>query len=144
MQMRMIELLNRKSILTLNQNFARFIVEVQDVKYNPAHDPYEPGEMYVDDSEDLRFVTQEECDVWNEEEQAEFEKNRDRIDTQPSKFIDQKVFTLNESEFSHYLQKLGNSIENLTRELKWESTIFLLDYPTPWLSQENDYEPVKH
>lgn len=139
----MIELLDRKSILNLNKTFASFILEVQDAKYNPIHNPNEPGEMYVDDSEKPRYVSQEECDKWNKEEQMEFDQNRDKVETEPIKFIEERVFTFSEAEIDQYLNNLGNGLENLNKQLDWQSTIFLLDYPTPWLSQDNDYEPVK-
>lgn len=139
----MIELLDRNKILHLNKTFASFILEVQDAKYNPIHNPNEPGEMYIDDSEEPRYVSQEECDKWNKEEQLEFDKNSDKIQIDPIKFIDELIFTFSKTKFDHYLDKLGNGLETLTKQLDWQSIIFLLDYPTPWLSQDNDYEPVK-
>ncbi len=138
----MIELLDRKSILNLNMASASIILEVQDAKYNPIHNQNELGEMYMDDSEKPRFVSQEKCGKWNKEEQMEFDQIRDKVEVELIKFIEERVFTFPEAEIEQYLDKLGSGLECLNKQLHWQSTIFLLDYPTPWLSQNNDNELV--
>lgn len=62
---------------------ASFILDLQDATYNPTldHNKNEPGEMYVEDNELPRFVSQEECDRWNEEVFEEDQKRRDYLET---------------------------------------------------------------
>lgn len=141
----MIELLDRQSTLKLNKTFTSFIIDVQDAKYNPVHSPYESGTMYFDDSEKPRYVSQDECDKWNKERLSEFNQNKDTADTDTlnDKYIDEVVFTFSEHQIDQYLDKLSNGLDYLTEQLDWKAVIFLLDYPTPWLNQENDYQPVK-
>ncbi|MEO7991266.1 MAG: hypothetical protein ABI663_17075 [Chryseolinea sp.] len=141
----MIELIDRQSILKLNKIFASFIVDVQNVKYNPINDLYSPGIMFVDDNENPRNVSQEECDIWNNERQIEFDQSKDKIDAVSikDKYIDEIVFKSPTNKADLYTEQLGRGLESFTNNLHWESTIFLLEYPTPWLSQDNDFEPVK-
>jgi hypothetical protein len=139
----MIELLDRKKLLSLNQTFAAFILNIQDAKYNPMHNRYEPGIMYVEDDEKARYVSKDECDKWNREEQVGFDQIRDKIQVKPQKFIDELVFKLPHSEINQYLENLSDALENLNKKLEWQSILFLLEYPTPWLWQANDFEPVK-
>lgn len=139
----MIELLDRKKILDLNRSFSSFIVEVQDAKYNPVHYPNEAGEMHTDDSAEPRYVSQEECDKWNKEEQLKFDQDRDKVEIEPIEFIDELVFKFPETDIDQYITELSNGLDYLTRQLAWQATIVLLEYPTPWLSQDNNHEPAK-
>lgn len=144
----MIELLNRKEIFKLNKTFASFIVDVQDTTYNPTHEhnKYEPGEMYVEDYEQPRFVSQEECDKWNEQAFEEYQKRKDTIDTVSirEKHKGESIYNLPNTEIDKYIENLADTILELSDRLQWKSVIFLLDYSTPWLYQDNDYEPVKN
>jgi hypothetical protein len=143
----MIELLNRKKILTLNQTFASFIVDIQNAKYNPALDynKYKPGNMHVEDDEKSRYVSQEECDKWNEEELARYEKSKDNIEVNPieTNFKGEVIYNLPGTDINNYIEILSDSIVTLCDRLQWKSVIFLLEYSTPWLYQNNDYKPVK-
>ncbi|RYD83594.1 MAG: hypothetical protein EOP53_00395 [Sphingobacteriales bacterium] len=141
----MIKLLTRKEALEKNPLFASFIVSVQDAKYNPAKDyhMYKPQKMWVDDV--LRFVTQEECDQWNLEELEEFSKRKDSptllVDLK-DKFSGSKTFGFEPTSIENHIEKLSESIEKLSIKLN-QSFFFLLDYKTPWLYQENDFEPIQ-
>jgi hypothetical protein len=143
----MIELLNRNETLSLNKSFASFIVDLQSAKYNPSLDynKYKPGNMYVEDDEKSRYVTQEECDKWNEEELAKYEKSKDNIEVNPIKtnLKGEPIYTFPKTDINNYIENLSDSIVKLCERLEWKSVIFLLEYSTPWLFQNNDYEPVK-
>ena len=143
----MLQLLDRKKILDLNKTFASVIISVQDVTYNPIHklNINTPGEMYLGDSESPRFVDQDECDKMNFEAQQEFENRRDKIEvvSVKDKFCGFHVFTLRPKNIVEYLYKLTSDIEVITNQLQWDKILFLMDYDTPWLYQENDYPSVK-
>jgi hypothetical protein len=144
----MIELLDRQEIFKLNKTFASFIVDIQDTTYNPTldHNKNEPGEMYVDDNELPRFVSQEECDKWNEEAFEEYQKRRDYLETISIKEKHRGgiIYNFQKDRIDKYVENLAESISALSNKLQWKSVLFLLDYPTPWLHQDNDYEPVKN
>ena len=142
----MIELLDRKNTLRLNKTFASAIVDFQHVQYNPdsPDNIYEPGEMYMDDSDEPRFVSQKECDELNREARREYEIKRDVSDVISIKdnFAGTLIYSAPNSDIDTYELNLANSINKLSAGLKWDSVIVILDYSTPWLSQENDYKPA--
>lgn len=145
----MTELLDRQQVFKLNRTFASFIADVQDAKYNPTKDynKYEPGEMYVDDSDKPRFVSQEECDKWNAEAFEEYLKRKDSIEPFSLKDKHAEEITyklLHTADIDNYIDKLADTIVALSDRLNWKAVIFLLDYSTPWLYQDNDYKPVKN
>ena len=141
----MIKLLTRKEALEINPLFAAFIVSIQDAKYNPSKDYhiYKPGKMWVDDV--LRNVTQEECDQWNLEELEDFNKKKDSpkllVDLK-DKFSGSITLGFEPKTLENHIEELANCIENLALKLD-QPFIFLLDYTTPWLYQENDFEPIQ-
>ncbi len=144
----MTELLNRQQIFKLNRTFASFIADVQDTQYNPTLDynKYKPGEMYVDDSDKSRFVSQEECDKWNAEEFEKFLKRKDRVEPFPLKYrhAGEVTYKLSHTaDIDSYIEILADTIVILSDRLNWKAVIFLLDYSTPWLYQDNDYKQVK-
>ncbi len=142
------ELLGRPQVFKLNRTFASFIADVQDAQYNPTLDynKYEPGEMYVDDSDKPRFVSQEECDKWNAEAFEEYLKRKDNIEpfSIKDRHVGEVTYKLsNTADIDSYIDKLGDTVVALSDRLNWKAVLFLLDYSTPWLSQDNDYKPVK-
>jgi hypothetical protein len=141
----MIELIDRHSILKLNKTFASFIVDIQNVKYNPINNLYSPGTMFVDDSEKPRYVSQEECDIWNKEREVEFNQRKDKIETVSvkDKYINEIVFRFPTNKADEYVDQIGRGLESFTNKLSWKSIMFLLEYPTLWLDQDNDFAPVK-
>jgi hypothetical protein len=143
----MIELLERQDIFKLNETFASFIADVQDAKYNPTLDynKYEPCEMYVDESEELRFVSQQECDEWNSKAFEEHLKNKDNISqiSIKERHAGEIAYNFPHDNMEKYIENLANGIVELSNRLQWKAVIFLLDYSTPWLHQDNDYKPVK-
>ncbi len=141
----MIKLLIRKEALEINPLFASFIVSVQDAKYNPSKDYniYKPKKMWVDHV--LRFVTQEECDKWNLKELEDFNKGKDYFEKSlnlKEKFCGSKTFGFEINSIENHIEKLSESIEKLSLKLN-QQFLFLLDYSTPWLYQENDFEPIQ-
>lgn len=142
----MIELLERQEIFKLNKIFASFIIEGQEVQYNPMFDynKYFPELMLVDD-EAPRFVTQAECDQWNEEENEEYLRKKDSFESIniAEKHVGEIVYNLSYSEIDTYVENLADGILKLAEELNWQSVLFLLDYSTPWLYQKNNHKPVK-
>lgn len=119
---------NRSAIFALNKTFAAFILEVQDATYNPSHD-----------------YNKDENDQWNKDRYEEFLKKKDHFETPPikDKHTGNIVYQLPHATLEAYLENLSNAVSELSDKLQWKSVIFLLDYPTPWLDQDNDYEPVK-
>ncbi|MCF8255726.1 MAG: hypothetical protein K9J84_14205, partial [Bacteroidia bacterium] len=144
----MIEILDRQQIFKLNRTFASFIIDVQDAQYNPTldHNKYEPGEMYVEASDKPRFVSQEVCDKWNAEASEEFLKRKDNIElfSIKGRHAGEMTYALpHAADIYGYIEKLAETIVVLSDRLNWKAVIFLLDYSTPWLNQNNDYKPVK-
>lgn len=144
----MIEILDRHQIFKLNRTFASFIIDVQDALYNPTLDynKYEPGKMYVEDSDKPRFVSQEECDKWNAEAFEEYLKRKDNTElfSIKDRHAGETTYALSHAaDIDTYVEKLAETIVMLSDRLNWKAVIFLLDYSTPWLSQKNDYKPVK-
>ncbi|MDF2454514.1 MAG: hypothetical protein K0R51_507 [Cytophagaceae bacterium] len=144
----MIELLERNKALECNKNLASFIVDFQKVRYDPSVNDnlYKAGEiMYVEGGSEPRVITKEESDKWNKEAIDAYEGNRDHIETISiaQNFKGSVIYRSTPTAIHAYASHLAARIKELTECLNWESIIFLLDYSTPWLQQENDYEPVK-
>ena len=143
----MIVLLKRNEILKLNSTFGAFVLENQDAKYNPSLDynKYKPGMMYVENSEKSRYVSQEECDRWNQEAFEKYEQRRDKFDTisLKGKYKGEVIYNFPKAAINDYINNLASGLVELFSTLNWQAVIFLLDYPTPWLSQDNIYTPVK-
>jgi hypothetical protein len=141
----MIERLSRHEILKLNATLAAFIVDIQDVHYNPMQDypRYEAGDMHVEGV--MRYVSQAEADTWNEADLIEYNNNKDIIDTIPTHegFKGSAIYNFPKADIDTYIQSLSKGIVAICTQLHWESVIFLLEYTTPWLYQKNNYPPVK-
>ncbi|MDB5272307.1 MAG: hypothetical protein JWO58_674 [Chitinophagaceae bacterium] len=133
----MIELLSREEALACNKTLASYIVDLQNLLYNPSlsGNLLEPGEIY----------SQEECDESNKEMTEAYEKKKDQVSVIPIKenFKGRIIYTFSEKEVNRYLNHLASTFAILADKLQWRSVIFLLDYSTPWLSQKNDCEPVQ-
>jgi hypothetical protein len=143
----MIELLSRNEILKLNKTFASFIIEWQDQEYNPSlkHNRFNAGTMYDMRLNKLRYYSQEEVDSINEERLQIFNREKDNTDTASieENYTATLVYNFPYAPIENYAENLAKGLVMLAERLNWESTIFLLVYPTPWFSQENDHEPVK-
>lgn len=120
---------------------------VQDLIYNRMldHNKYKPCEMYFEDSEESRFVTQEECDKLNKEDYEDYLKRKDNFEVLDIEedYSGSLVYGLPMCKIDTYVDNLSESIMKLSEELKLQSVFFLLDYSTPWLYQNNDFKPVK-
>jgi hypothetical protein len=143
----MIELLERQEIFKLNKTFASFVIDVQDAKYNPLLDynSYKAGDVYFDDNDKSRLLTQEECDKLNNEKNEEYLKRKDYFETLNLKkrHSGEMIYKLPFSDLDTYLESLSDGILKLSEKLNWQSVVFLLDYSTPWLYQDNDYKPAR-
>jgi hypothetical protein len=144
----MIELLDRQQIFKLNKTFASFIAGVQNAMYNPMLDynKYTPGVMYVDSSDKPRFVSQEECDKWNEQAFESYLKRKDKVEpfAIDEKHAGEVIYKLTSAaDIPAYIDNLSDTIVAFADRLHWQAVVFLLDYSTPWLHQDNDYKPVK-
>jgi hypothetical protein len=53
------------------------------------------------------------------------------------------ILTLSSKTFKGYTKLLGNELTKLANGLGFETLIFLGDTNTAWLSQDNDFKPVK-
>jgi hypothetical protein len=135
-------LISRQDAFALSPTFADYLTAVQDSLYNPSNDPYEPGEMYVDDSEEPRYVSQDEVDKWNAEEFAKYEAERDEYHGERREVLEELIFEGPEVPLPQYLEILSKSLEKLLEETGAKSLLFMLAYPTPWLSQKNKFPPV--
>ena len=144
----MIQTLSRKEILKMNKSFAKFISDIQDIKYNPAteENKYTEGYMILDEDEEARFVSQDESDIMTQTEYKEYLSIKDNIEFPQftNKYFGNKVYNLPNNEVDIYVENLAKTIEKFCKNLKWESVLFLLEYPTPWLSQKNSFKPVKN
>lgn len=144
----MIELINRKTLLGYNKKFGSQIVEFQNIMYNPLVNGNFciSGEVFFDDeiTGEHRLMTQKECDDWNKEASEEFEKNKDVVDSISIKghFKGSLVFSCQLADAETYISSLANSIRELSIKMNWGETIFILNYSTPWLYQQNNYAPV--
>lgn len=143
----MITLLTRQELLALNPIFAAYIIEIQDANYNPLRDynKEKPGMAYFGEEEGSRYISQEECDVNNEQAYAVFLQKKDTYDTisLKGKHVGEAVYNFQHAPLEQYLDLLANGFVQLCTELQWDSVLFLLDYSTPWLYQNNDFEPVQ-
>ncbi|MBD3635707.1 MAG: hypothetical protein HUJ25_00060 [Crocinitomicaceae bacterium] len=65
------------------------------------------------------------------------------FDSQQSlKYFGGKTYKSDANSSEDYLIHIAESLEKLRIELSQDSLLIMGDYPTPWLSQKNDYPPV--
>lgn len=145
----MIELLQRKPALELNETFASFIIASQQIRYDPSVNGsiYESGEIIYlnNDSPEPKAITQEESDTLNREAIEEYKSRRDHIDiiSDIQTFKSSSLYQCTLTDIHTYASNLGTSIKELSNSMNWPSVIFLLDYSIHWSYQDNDYEPVR-
>lgn len=134
-------MISREQALT-NEVFASFISKWQK-RYDPSEDPYmtEAGNYYDYEIDKERYFDQDEIDEINKRELDEFYKRKDNVQIKDFEYFGELIYNLNYTDIIIYSIEIGNIIEQLSKALN-EEIIFILDYTIPWLSQENEYEPV--
>ncbi|MCX2743168.1 hypothetical protein OO013_04790 [Mangrovivirga sp. M17] len=142
----MIKILSRKETLEYNSTLASFIVKVQEDKYSPEKNQMllEPGEHYDDQIGEYRSFNREECNRINEELLTEFNRKADKINVKslPKKFTF-KVYDFPAASMSDLVLQIGLTFQKISNQLNAGPVLFMNDFAVPWLSQKNDYAPVK-
>lgn len=142
---------SRKEILEINPSFTQFILNLQ-ISFKPP--PFEAGDR-VDsvsfnlkgDKEGVALLTQENADELNSDRNKVFEKNRDKNPFSKKtelEFIGSHLYKSSKENTTDYLSDISDIIEMIRIELGETSLMILGVENTPWLYQENDYEPVKN
>lgn len=137
----------RHSILKLNEVFTNHLIEVQIAKYKPSDDEYAEGDnIILDDSNKVVTLTKEQADELNAEDRKYFESKKDNTPfdlNKKFKRVRSTTLISGQKDSHSYLKDLGQSLEKLRLKLKSSDLIVLGDWPIPWLSQNNDYQPAK-
>ncbi|MDH5608700.1 MAG: hypothetical protein OEY56_04415 [Cyclobacteriaceae bacterium] len=137
----------RHNILKLNEVFARHLIDVQTAKHKPSEDEYSEGDRIIlDDSNKAVTLTKEKAEELNAEDRKYFDSKRDLnpFDSDKKfKWIARATLISSKKDSDSYLHDLGESLEKLRLKLNSKDLITLGDWSTPWLSQDNDYKPVK-
>lgn len=142
----MILLLERKEILRINSTFTAFIAKYQLKMNDPFYknNATKPGEMYDPELGEVRYYTQEECDLINSKRLDEYNKGKDQFEPglklQP--FVGTTLFNYPQAPIKTYIRNLAVGLTHLTGAMGWKYLIFMLELGVPWLYQENDYPPV--
>ena len=137
---------SRKQILEINPAFTRFIMDLQ-LSYKP--EPYEEGESVILDLDDDEgtILSKELTGKLNTEQFEAFEKSRDInpfLNSDKLEFIESRLLISPKESTTEYLNDIAYSLEKLRVELKESHLMILGVQNTPWLSQENEYLPVKN
>ena len=134
-------LISRKQALH-NEVFASFIGTWQK-RFDPREDPYmtTPGNYFDWEQDKERYYDQIEIDLINKQELDEFLERKDDVTIKKYEYFGELKYNLNFKDIFIYSIEIGKILERLSDELNAE-LIFILDYDVPWLSQENDFEPV--
>ena len=113
-------------------------------RFDPREEPYmtRPGNYYDWEIDKERYYDQNEIDKINSQELEEYLNKKDNVLIKEFEYVGELKYKLNYKDIFIYSIELGKILEKLANELD-SQIIFILDYNVPWLSQENDYEPVK-
>ena len=141
---------SRKETLEINPAFSKFILDLQ-LSYKP--EPYEEGDR-VDsvsfnlegDDEGTAILTKEIAKKLTIEQNEEFEKNRDKNPFSNSinlDFLESRLIISSKENSEDYLYDIARALEQIRMELNESDLIILGVENTPWLIQENDYQPVE-
>jgi hypothetical protein len=144
----MIELLSRSQTLALNKTFAAYIVQSQDIQYNPAHEQisFTPGQPYYDPVKgEAVTYSRRECKKLNDALLKTYNENKDSVETETldGKYAGTSIFNFPPNDIDSYVETLAEGMVEMSEKLGWLSVFVLPDYSIPWLKQENDYAPVK-
>lgn len=139
-----IEFLSRETILKQNQIFARHIHNAQ-LAFAP--DLFEPGEEVLldDESDEATALTVEMADKLNREANDQWLQGCDPFDPQPPQIEESGtlVAELPCRTFDLFAETIGGKVEALCHALSWDILLVLPVSVTPYLTQENDFPPVK-
>lgn len=141
----MIKPYSREEILNLNKVFTHHLLDVQDAKHNPKNSEYVVGqEVILDDSNKSIVLTKELADKLNQNDWDHYQAKRDKRTSEIEvKFAGNITLISSKKTPFEYLTQVGVTINELRIHTNNQHLIILGDWPTPWLNQENDYEPVK-
>lgn len=134
---------SREEILQINPVFTTHLIEVQKAKY--IQQKFEADEVVYDpEFEKTITLTEEDANRINKE-YSEYYKTHSDADPHLShnkKYDETLNFISSQKEPQAYITAIATMLESLRRSLKQEHLLILGDWSTPWLNQENDYEPV--
>lgn len=134
-------LISRKEALS-NKVFASFIAGWQK-RFDPSDDLVmtEEGSYWDYELDKERFFAESEIDAINEKELKEYLNLKDEIEPLELVPFGELKYNLAYKDIAVYAMELGKTLEQLSQDLQ-SDIIFMLDYSVPWLSQDNDYNPV--
>ncbi|AEA45576.1 hypothetical protein [Fluviicola taffensis] len=137
---------SRQELFSMNSHFAKFILSLQK---NYLPELYEEGDrLLLDiDDEEATVLTKELTEELNAEQLNDFETNRDKFSFSESielNFIETGLFISSKKKTSDYFSDVSGLIDQIRQKLQEKHVIILGDWNTPWLSQQNDYLPVKN
>ena len=132
----------RAEILALNDCFAAFIIEVQTTKYKPSDEWNEGDSVELDDTNKPVLLTAKQAAELNAKDEEYYLKNKDDYNAKAEyQFVCQATMISAATNPSSYLNDLKKSFMLLAQ--KFGHLAILGDWSTPWLSQKNEYPPVK-
>ena len=138
----MIRLVPRETALK-NRTFGSYIHKCQ-TSLDPTDEEYMSKEGYYTDWEinTKRYYTQEECDKIREEQIVGYNQIIDSIESIPLGNHNELIYNVRKRDAFVYSVKLGEVIDKLSKFIQ-SDFCFMLEIKYPWLSQENNYTPVK-
>lgn len=138
---------NRQDILKINEVFTNHLISLQVAKHDPSSCEYSEGERVIlDDSNKSVMLTKEQADELNAEQRDYFNSNKDLnpFDSVTNiKWIGSAKFISSKTNANAYLLNVGEALNDLRKNINNNDLIVLGDWSTSWLSQDNDYKPVK-
>ena len=137
----------RKDILKINEFFTNHLINIQMKKHNPLDYEYKEGDSYCPDDPDQPVIlTKANAEELNSKYRDYINTHKDinPFNTQNElKWIGRAVLISRKTDSASYLHDLGESLETLRQATANKNLIIMGDWPMPWLSQENEYRPVK-
>lgn len=133
---------SRKEILQLNNCFSAYLKGIQEAKYGSSEEWQEGQSVILDDSHNATVLTKEQADKLNAEDLKFFLDNKDTIEiTDSFRWVGGTTIASSKQNARDYFSDISNAFNQLTEQ--FGPLIIIGDWNTPWLSQKNDYPPVK-
>ncbi|MGB0431022.1 MAG: hypothetical protein ACPGLV_11155 [Bacteroidia bacterium] len=141
---------SRKEILELNSTFSKFILDLQ---LSNKPEPFEEGDRVdsasfnlVGNDKGITILTNEIANKLTLEQNRQFEQNLDENPFSNSiclNFLESRLIISSKQKANDYLFDIASALEQIRVDLNESDLMVLAVENTPWLSQQNEYEPVK-
>ena len=142
-----LEFIPRKLAFEHCPQLAQHLMSWQKAMFTPSDDKLYAGDkVYLEgDDETPSVLTQDQADSLNDEHSKYCLEMCDKFEAAPAQkeFHSGVVAELDVSSFEAFIENIGNRLNQLSLELGWDSIMVISNTRTPYLGQENSYQPVK-